>query len=193
MTRIVTVLTEGFADWEIALLNAVAKGFYGMETSFASPGGRPVTSMGGMRVAPELAVEALDPATFDALVVYGGAAWKRTDAPDISDIARRTHAAGKLVAGICDGTFALAKTGLLDGIAHTSNGVGYLDETGYSGKGLYRDGPEAVTDRRIVTAPGTSPVSFMAAVMAGLGAADDRLRYYVGLHAAQFSGLQQAA
>lgn len=28
MPRIVTILTEGFADWETTLLNAVAKGFY---------------------------------------------------------------------------------------------------------------------------------------------------------------------
>ena len=37
MTRIVTVLTEGFADWETSLLNAVAHSFYGGQTLYATP------------------------------------------------------------------------------------------------------------------------------------------------------------
>ena len=43
MTKIVTILTEGFADWETSLLNAVAHAYYKVETMYATPGGRPVT------------------------------------------------------------------------------------------------------------------------------------------------------
>ena len=53
MTRIVTILTEGFADWETTLLNAVARSYYKVETNYATPGGQPVTSMGGMRMTPD--------------------------------------------------------------------------------------------------------------------------------------------
>ena len=186
MTRIVTVLTEGFADWETSLLNAVARGFYHADTLYASPEGKPVTSMGNMDVRPQMALAEIDPSKIDALVFCGGPGWKQPDAPDIAAIARSVHEAGKLVAAICDGTFALAKTGLLDDIAHTSNGVGYLDETGYRGKRLYRDTPHAAADHGIVTAPGTSPVSFLERVFEGIGLADDQLRYYIGLHAAQY-------
>ena len=42
MTKIVTVLTDGFADWETSLLNAVARGFYGVETDYATLDGMPV-------------------------------------------------------------------------------------------------------------------------------------------------------
>lgn len=73
MTTIVTILTEGYADWETALLNAVARSFYGVETLFASPGGLPVTSSGGLKVTPDLAIEAIDVGNIDALVVNGGA------------------------------------------------------------------------------------------------------------------------
>jgi putative intracellular protease/amidase len=186
MTRIATILTEGFADWETALLNAVAHGFYKAETGFATPGGRPVTSMGGMLVTPSLVLEDLDPSRFDALVICGGAAWKQPGAADISAIAHRTHAAGKTIAAICDGTVALARTGLLDAIPHTSNGVGYLDDTGYAGKPLYRDTPAAVVADNIVTAAGTSPTVFMAKLFDQIGLADAQLPYFLSLHAAQF-------
>ncbi len=162
MTKIVTILTEGFADWETTLVNAVAHSFYGIDTAYATPGGLPVTSSGGMKVMPDLAVEAIDPAKLDILLVCGGTAWEAPDAPDVTSLLRATHAAGKIVGGICAATMQLARAGLLDGIAHTSNAAGFLDQTGYQGAALYRDRPEAVLVNRIVTAPGTSPISFTA-------------------------------
>ena len=186
MTTIVTILTEGFADWETALLNAAAHAFYKVETRFATPGGKPVTSSGGMTVAGTLTLEDLNVADYDAIIVNGGTIWQSPDAPDLTALLTAAKAQGKLIGLICDGTVAGARAGVLDGIRHTSNGAGYLDFTGYAGASLYRDTPAAVSDGGVVTAPGTSPVSFMAAVMEGLGLADDNLSFYVGMHAAQF-------
>ena len=135
MTRIVTILTEGYADWETALLNAAARSYYGIETRFATPGGMPVTSSGGLKVTPDLAVENIDVSEIDALVVNGGVAWSQEDAPDVG---------AKLV--------------------------------------------EARDAGKVVTAPGTAPVSFMAGVMQALGLRDDNLDFYVGLHGAEHRG-----
>lgn len=186
MTKIVTILTEGFADWETTMLNAVARAYYKVETLYATPGGTPVTSSGGMKVVPDIAAEAIIPEAFDAVIVCGGTAWQSPTPPDIAALLHATHDRGVLLGLICDATWAAAGAGILDDIRHTSNGAGYLDPTGYKGSARYRDTAAAVTDHRIVTAAGTSPVAFMSAIMEGLGLGGDDLSYYVGLHAAQY-------
>ena len=193
MTTIVTILTEGFADWETALLNAVAHSFYKAETLYATPGGKPVTSSGGLQVTPALALEAIDLDALDALVVCGGTIWQTAAAPDLTQILNAAHAKGKVIGAICDATVAAARTGLLDGIDHTSNGAGYLDGTGYRGKAHYRDVPHAVSSQKVVTAPATAPVSFMAEVMRAVGLGDDNLDFYVGMLAAEHRRPAKAA
>ncbi|MDB5561355.1 MAG: glutamine amidotransferase [Hyphomicrobiales bacterium] len=188
MKRLVTLFTEGFADWETALLNGVARGFYGAETEFATPGGTPVTSMGGMRIIPNFAIEDTDLSRVDALVICGGRIWQSPLAPDLTNLVRDARTHGVLIAAICDGTLALARTGLLDTVRHTSNGKGYLDASGYGGAALYADVPHAVIEEKIVTAPATAPVTFMAEVLRGIGLADDRLDLYIGMHAAEHGG-----
>lgn len=185
MTTIVTILSEGYADWETALLNAGARQYYGIETRYATPGGKPVTSAGGLRVMPDLAVEDIDVAAIDALVVNGGTAWSREDAPEIGAVLVAARDAGKTVAGICDATLALARAGLLDTVRHTSNSPDNLGPTGYAGNALYQDQPSAVVDGRVVTAPGTAPVSFMGAVLETLGLRNGDLDFYLGLYGAE--------
>ncbi len=114
MTRIVTVLTEGFADWETALINAAGRSYYGIDTAYASPGGKPVTSAGGLRVTPDLALETLDLDPVDALIVCGGSAWQSPGAPDLAPLLQAARTKGKLIGLICDATVAGARAGLLD-------------------------------------------------------------------------------
>ncbi|MNT85223.1 hypothetical protein D3C72_2253570 [compost metagenome] len=87
--------------------------------------------------------------------------------------------------GICDGVMALARAGLLDATRHTANGPESLPSTGYGGAAHYVGTPRAVLDRRIVTAPGTAPVSFMSAVFDSLGLRTGDLDFYLGLYAAE--------
>jgi putative intracellular protease/amidase len=185
MTRIVTILTPGFADWETALLNAGAREFYRIETEFATLGGEAVTSLGGMRVLPNAALEAIDVSGVDAVLVNGGTIWQTPAAPDLGPLLREARDAGKVVGGICDGVIALARAGVLDDRRHTANGPESLPDTGYAGGAHFINSPRAVLDRRIVTAPGTAPVSFMSAVLEALGLRDGNLDFYVGLYAAE--------
>ncbi|MBE7731723.1 DJ-1/PfpI family protein [Devosia faecipullorum] len=185
MTRIVTILTPGFADWETALLNAGAREYYRIETSFASPGGEMVTSAGGLRVMPQMAIEEIDVDQMDAVLVNGGTIWTTPEAPDLADLLRSAYAAGKSLGGICDGVLALARAGLLDGVSHTANGPESLPDTLYGGSAHFIASPRAVLDRRIATAPGTAPVSFMSAVLESLGLRNGDLDFYLGLYGAE--------
>ena len=185
MTTIVTILTPGYADWETALLNAGARDYYNVDTRFATPGGEPVTSAGGLRVMPHLAVEDIEIDRVDAILVNGGTIWQTQDRPDLDTLLRDAHAAGKVVGGICDGVTALARAGLLDSVRHTANGPESLDDTGYAGVPNYVASARAVLDQRIITAPGTAPVSFMGAVLEALGLRTGDLDFYLGLYTAE--------
>lgn len=170
MARIAIALTEEFADWEPALLAAAARGYLGVEIVTASPDGLPVTSMGGFKVAPETAYDALDPSTIDALVIPGGLSWEKGKAPDFSDLVHRFREKERVVAGICAAASALAGTGILNHVAHTGNSLdSHQRYDAYDGSVLYRDQPRAVSDKGIVTAPGNSPVSFATKVLEALG------------------------
>lgn len=167
MARIVLVVVDPFADWEPAHLAAGARTDLGDEVRWASPGGRPLRSMGGLSVTVDAAVEELDPADLDALVLIGSPRWESAQPPDLSDLLRRAVQAGRVVGGICAATLALARAGLLDDRVHTSNSLEFLaaHAAGYRGAARYRDVPYAVTDGRVVTAAGSAPATFAIEVL----------------------------
>ncbi|MDO1581468.1 type 1 glutamine amidotransferase family protein [Rhizobium oryzicola] len=170
MTRIAITLADDYADWECALLMAVARSFLGVEIVTASPDGSPVTSMGGLKVTPDLSFAALDPATFDALVIPGGMSWEKGTAPDLAPLVEAFRAKGKIVAGICAAASALAGTGILNDVSHTGNSLdSHKAYPAYTGEAHYRDQPQAVSDHDIITAPGTSPFTFTVEILKALG------------------------
>lgn len=186
MTRIVIVLTENYADWESALLAAVARTYYGAEILTASPDGQKVTSAGGFRVTPDMAIADIDADRTDLLVLNGGTAWEKATPDHLIDKVRMMRERNKPVAAICGAVGALADAGLLDDIAHTGNSLEEVSgRAGYHGAAHYVARPSAMTADGMTTAPGTAPVSFMKAVCDAMGFGGPQLDYYVGLHAAQ--------
>lgn len=161
------VLVTPFADWEYGYLAGAAREWFDIDIVTLSPDAAAVSSIGGLRVMANRAIADPRNGELAAIAVIGSDAWATTDPEGLSPLLRAIHANGGVVAGICGATLALARAGLFDGRAHTSNGVGWIAERlgAYPGKDRYRDMPHAIADGRIVSAPGTAPGTFACAVI----------------------------
>ncbi|MFE9661823.1 DJ-1/PfpI family protein [Streptomyces sp. NPDC005955] len=165
---------DTFADWETGHATAfLARGGYEVRTVGATRSA--VTSIGGLRVQPDLALDGLDPADAALLILPGADRWDTGDelAP-FAGAARAFLDAGVPVAAICGATAGLARAGLLDDREHTSAAAPYLAATGYGGAARYVE-RDAVTDRGLITAGPTEPVAFAREVLGLLGVFEGEL------------------
>lgn len=159
---------DTFADWETGHTTAHLTQ-HGFTVRTVGPTTAPVTTMGGVRVQPDLALDGLNPEDSALLILTGAHLWDAGDG--LAPFAAKARAfldAGVPVAAICGATAGLAREGLLDDRAHTSAVSFYLDATGYQGGDHYRDA-DAVTDGNLITAGPTEPVAFAREVFARLG------------------------
>ncbi|MET9393387.1 type 1 glutamine amidotransferase family protein [Streptomyces sp. NPDC006624] len=159
---------DTLADWEPGHATAhLARA--GWEIRTVGPSTAPVTSIGGLRVQPDLALADVHPEDSALLILPGADLWDTGD--DLAPFARTARAfldAGVPVAAICGATAGLAREGLLDDRDHTSAVSFYLAATGYAGAGRYVE-TDAVTDGNLVTAGPTEPVAFAREVLRLLG------------------------
>ena len=156
---------ETMADWEAAYAIAsinnpqfqLTPGRYHVVTAGTSR--ETVTTIGGVRIQPEVTLADVSPSASAMLILPGGQSWESGANTEAVDKARDFVSAGVPVAAICGATLALARAGLLDDREHTSNAPEYLAVSGYRGGSLYRHLP-AITDKNVITAAGISPVDF---------------------------------
>jgi putative intracellular protease/amidase len=156
----------------------------------------PVTTMGGVRIVPDMLLADLEPSDSDLLILPGADMWDAGGGRAFVAAAARFLEAGVPVAAICGATAGLARAGLLDARDHTSAAPEYLAVTGYAGGQRYVD-LRAVIDGDLITAGPQSPVQFARATLQRLGLASERtLQAYEGVfHAADpaaFPVLMQA-
>ncbi|WP_240134399.1 DJ-1/PfpI family protein [Streptomyces sp. MUM 178J] len=160
---------DTYADWETGHTTAhLAQHGYTVKT-VGPAADRPVTTMGGVRIQPDMALADLRPEDSALLILTGATLWDTGDdlAPFAAKAREFTEAAVP-VAAICGATAGLAREGLLDDRDHTSAVSFYLAATGYQGGDRYRDA-DAVRDRDVITAGPTEPVAFAREVFALLG------------------------
>ncbi|MGG9998799.1 DJ-1/PfpI family protein [Pseudovibrio ascidiaceicola] len=180
MTKIAVILTQGFADWEYALIAGTGGPFFGMQVEFFTPQAGEVKSQGGLAAIVSRRLDEIRAFEPSVIVVVGGTIWESEQAPDIADLLRAHHERGVAVAGICGGTLALARAGLLNEVSHTSNNAEFLQQNAqnYRGVAHYHPSASAISDRGVISAPGTAPVSFTAAVFEAAGLASDALQQF---------------
>lgn len=171
---------DTLADWEIGYATAHIRrrswqrspGRYRVVT--VGPTSDPITTMGGLRVAPDLALADLDPAHSQMLILAGGDTWGEPAMAAFRAAARRFLDAGVLVAAACGATYGLAIEGLLDRRKHTSNAREFLAGSKYAGGANYVDAP-VVRDGNLITATGVAPVHFARAIFEALELYDDKV------------------
>jgi putative intracellular protease/amidase len=143
--------------------------------------------MGGLRVIPDRALDAIRPSEVEILILPGGDFWEgQYPQADLNLVLKDLIATEVPVAAICAGTLAVAHAGLLNDRRHTSNMPGYIAEHApdYSGEPLYEAVP-AVVDRGVITASGLSSVEFAREIFRELGvfsAADEELWFDMFRH-----------
>jgi putative intracellular protease/amidase len=193
-------LYDTLADYEIGyLLAELRTGRYTtsrFDIVTVAESREPITTMGGVRMLPDMSLSELDPADSDLLILAGADMWDAGGGQPFTQMARRFLDAGVPVAAVCGATAGLARAGLLDERSHTSAAPEYLAATGYAGGDHYVD-QRAVIDGDLITAGPQSPVQFACATLARLGlASDERLAAYEAvLHrgdASAFPVLMQA-
>ena len=165
---------DDLADWEVGhLLAELRTGrFTGrpFEVRTVAASLDPITSMGGVRIVPDLALADLEPQDSALLILPGTSLYDAGGGSEFIATAGRFLDAGVPVAAICGATFGLAKAGLLDEREHTSAAAEYLASSGYAGTQHYRD-ERAVIGGDLVTAGPQSPVQFARMTLQRLGLA----------------------
>ncbi len=177
MSRTVFVYVfDTMADWEIGFLTAeLNSGRYfkkdaspvkvvtvGVEKNY-------VTTMGGLRIMPDIDLKECNIEDNDALILPGGETWMDLVHQPILNLAKQCIEKNIIVAAICGATMALAQNGLLDSRNHTSNDLGYLKMIcpNYAGENNYIQQP-SVIDGNLITATGIAPLEFAVDVLRAL-------------------------
>ncbi|MEU4063265.1 DJ-1/PfpI family protein [Streptomyces wedmorensis] len=161
---------DTLADWETGHATAwLTRAGFTVRT-VGPAAGQPVTTIAGIRIVPDLALDDLSPEDSALLILPGAEKYDEGDelAPFTAK-ARTFLDAGVPVAAICGATAGLAKEGLLDDRPHTSAVSFYLAATGYKGGEHYVD-TDALTSGNLITAGPTEPVAFAREIFALLGA-----------------------
>jgi len=168
---------DTLADWEIGHLTVELRTgrFTGQpwKVVTVAESAEPVTTMGGLRIVPDMVLAELEPEDGDLLVLAGSGQWDDGGGDAFAKMAQRFLDHGVPVAAICGATAGLARAGILDERRHTSAAKEYLQATGYQGSDNYVD-ERAVVDGDLITAGPDSPVQFARATLERLGLADEK-------------------
>lgn len=157
---------DGLADWEpaLALCEINKSGKYDVVTVGFSD--RPVTTMGGCKIIPDVMLETITPNEAAIFIMPGGEMWEQGPHEDVIKLLRRFHTKNTIIAAICGATLEIARAGLMHGLQHTSNSKGYIKAKvpDYRDDDFYVD-RLAVADKNLITAGGLGSIEFACEIV----------------------------
>lgn len=160
---------DGISDWEygyvLAHINSLEFQITPNRFEIKTVGRtvEPVKTKGGLTVIPDLSLEQLTASKGKMLILCGSDDAASGGIDDFAQAAKNFIENRVWVAAICGATAALARIGLLDNVAHTSNAKEFLQMTGYKGSTHYQQKPVVANDY-LITAGGIEPVAFAAEI-----------------------------
>jgi putative intracellular protease/amidase len=165
---------DDLADWECGLALAETNRSDAYRVVTVSFSTATITTMGGLRITPQIVLDELDPDDAAMLIIPGGDRWEDMTEPNLLSVLEQFDTLRVPIAAICGATLAVARAGLLNARRHTSNRRGYLDEHAatYRGTEHYVDRP-AVTDGGVITASGSASVEFAREILGQLRVYED--------------------
>jgi len=162
MSRVYTLIFDGYADWELGHALAELRRYGKVEVVTVGFSDKAVTSMGGLRVIPDKPIEKVVIHDVLIFIIPGGYMWEGSYPKDeIEQLLFSLEDAQKPIAAICAATTVVARAGLLRGRKHTSNSLSYLLKMvpEYSDSGNYVSSL-ATKDQHIITASGLGSIEF---------------------------------
>ena len=154
-------LFDGFSDWEISYLAPELKKSEKINLKYFTINGLEITSVGGLKIIPDLSIQELNLDKTTALILPGGSAWEEKSIKGIDKLIETLNSKNKTIAAICSATTFLGQKGYLDNVKHTSNAIDYLKYIAleYKGNKNYQS-DLVISDKNIITANGFSPIEF---------------------------------
>ena len=168
---------DTLADWEIGYITAElnSKRYFRNKDDECvlvkvGAGKKPIRTMGGILVTPDIAAGEVTLKDEDMLILPGADTWQNPEHETILGLAGKLIEDKKKVAAICGATVALAGRGALDQHKHTSSDREFLKMIcpGYGGEKNYQDKP-AVADGNLITASAVGALEFTYEVIKSLG------------------------
>ncbi len=172
MPRVMSLVYPGFSEFEITVALTLLAHKYEVVTVGLDP--QPVRGEGGLRVLPDRTLSDVRSDEFAAMLIPGAVDMEPlAHHALLTECTRDFDRAGKILAAICGGPYALGQAGALDGRAYTvtftpeqRRFLGVFPEPGFE----YRD---VVRDGHVITAQGHAYAEFGLAVASALGAVTD--------------------
>lgn len=157
---------DDFADWEPSFVTPEINKSenYVIETVGLTM--KPVKSMGGLTVIPDITIDAINWQQAALLILPGSDRWTAKELREVNPLAENFRKKDLPIAAICAATAYLADIGFFQGVVHTSNNKEWLQQVvpGYKGSELYKD-ELAVTDKNIISANGVGPIEFAREIL----------------------------
>ncbi len=184
MKRILYVILEQWADWELAYVSSAVNMLGGgkFENKTVSLAKNAVTSIGGVKCLPDYDLQTVPP-DYDALILIGGMSWHNENALRVKPLTTDCMKNGKVLGAICDACRFLSSVGALNGAKHTANDLSelkqysaYTNEQGF----IHR---QAVSDNNVITANGTAALEFAQEVLRALQvASEEQIKGWYDFH-----------